>query len=62
MQAAQSCRGVTMKRSMRGQHVELNAREVVLRQVRSTYPKGNFRPECLDNGAIRCVIPLSQRA
>ena len=57
VQAAQSCRGVTMKRSMRGQQVELNAREVVLRQVRATYPKGNVRPECLDNGEIRRGIP-----
>ena len=46
-----------MKYSMRGQQVELNAREVVLRQVRATYPKGNFRPECLDIGAICLVIP-----
>ena len=51
-----------MKCSMRGQQVELNAREIVLRQVRATYPKGNVRPECLDNGAICLVIPLSQRA
>ena len=57
MPAAQSCRGVAMKCSMRGQHVELNAREIVLRQVRATYPKGNFPPECLDNGAIRRGIP-----